>query len=360
METPPVIWSKLPVDILRSVFESLSFVDFQRSKMVCSNWYSVSKQTVPRKIGSPWLMLFPEDVISGHALYNPREDKIYMSLRDFSELRFLANSGKWFLVVDARSNLYIVDVFSETRIDLPPIDSLLSDIITLKRVGDKEFRTSGYASTGKARTDDLRGLLWVDEKTEEYVVVWFFYSRPGGLGFCRKGDDHYSYIPLRLGVQKLLNGACDLVLRGYRLYILSTRRYVRVLDLSGQQGFQDITVSNPPPMFSPGGYCCDISLAVTSSGEVLLVESLTIESQRSFTIYKQDPNADPFFQRPILLEVDSLGDEALLLDLGITVPASPTHGIEPNSIYFTRHDDHICVFNLATKTLKRFPSLSNM
>jgi len=63
-------------------------------------------------------------------------------------------------------------------------------------------------------------------------------------------------------------------------------------------------------------------------------------------------------------EVDSLGDETLLLDLGILVPS-----ISPNSIYFTRHGhiyrkEHfnldICVFNLETKTLKRFPSLVNM
>lgn len=33
-----------------------------------------------------------------------------------------------------------------------------------------------------------------------------------------------------------------------------------------------------------------------------------------------------------IIEVDSLGDEALFLDLGITVPADCTLGIEPNSI----------------------------
>ncbi|WZY88324.1 hypothetical protein YC2023_045059 [Brassica napus] len=68
-------------------------------------------------------------------------------------------------------------------------------------------------------------------------------------------------------------------------------------------------------------------------------------------------------------EVHSLGDEALLLDSGITVPADPTLGIEPNSIYFTRHGrvrnfvqepscPDICVFNLTTKKFTRFPILS--
>ncbi|CAL9231527.1 unnamed protein product, partial [Arabidopsis halleri] len=48
------------------------------------------------------------------------------------------------------------------------------------------------------------------------------------------------------------------------------------------------------------------------------------------------------------------------------VPVDRDLGIEPNSIYFTRDDriryqkrscPDICVFNLETKTLKRFPGL---
>ncbi|CAH8272203.1 unnamed protein product [Arabidopsis lyrata] len=44
METPnsSPCWSELPGDILRSVFKRLSFVDFQRAKIVCLSWYSSS------------------------------------------------------------------------------------------------------------------------------------------------------------------------------------------------------------------------------------------------------------------------------------------------------------------------------
>ncbi|EFH62948.1 hypothetical protein ARALYDRAFT_893647 [Arabidopsis lyrata subsp. lyrata] len=51
------------------------------------------------------------------------------------------------------------------------------------------------------------------------------------------------------------------------------------------------------------------------------------------------------------------------------LPVDRSIGIKPNSIYFTRHDRvchlessslDICVFNLATKTLKRFPGFSNL
>ncbi|KAG7598445.1 hypothetical protein ISN44_As06g026970 [Arabidopsis suecica] len=88
-----------------------------------------------------------------------------------------------------------------------------------------------------------------------------------------------------------------------------------------------------------------------------------------FHLYKRDPkDLDPNTYDTRLVEVHSLGDEALFLDLGTNVPADHTRGIEPNSIYFTRGDRirhrepscfDICVFNLTTKTIKRFPTLSN-
>ncbi|VVB14084.1 unnamed protein product [Arabis nemorensis] len=117
----------------------------------------------------------------------------------------------------------------------------------------------------------------------------------------------------------------------------------------------------------------DNNIAVTTSGEVLLVVSNLCRptKHKSFTLYKMDPNSDPddLLDLTKLVEVDSLGDEALLLDSGITVPADHTRGIEPNSIYFTRHDRvrskkcsylDVCVYNFVTKTIKRFPGLSNL
>ncbi|CAE5981704.1 unnamed protein product [Arabidopsis arenosa] len=90
------------------------------------------------------------------------------------------------------------------------------------------------------------------------------------------------------------------------------------------------------------------SNVVTTSGEVLVVQNnlyeTNIESRKSFSLFKKDPKADPD-EHCKLVEVHSLGDEeAMLLDLGITVP-----GIEPNSIYFTCFSlaefktGHLCV-----------------
>ncbi|CAA7023340.1 unnamed protein product [Microthlaspi erraticum] len=134
-------WSELPMDMLRQVLERLTVLDFYRAKIVCSSWYSCSKQAVRPKCGSPLLMLSLEE--GGCVLYNPDEDRVYeTTTRDFSGYRFLANSGKWFLAVDSRSKLVIVDVFSEERIGLPPLESLKGERFKVEVAGDKKFNVS--------------------------------------------------------------------------------------------------------------------------------------------------------------------------------------------------------------------------
>jgi len=120
-------------------------------------------------------MLFPED---GCVLYNPEEDnRLYSTKRDFSKTRFPTNSGNLFLTLDAESNLYIIDLFSEKRINLPPLDSV-KGFYNLKRIGDKEFEekfTRPSFGYNNQNVVNLRGLLSVDEDNQEkYTVVWFF------------------------------------------------------------------------------------------------------------------------------------------------------------------------------------------
>ncbi|CAH8359052.1 unnamed protein product [Eruca vesicaria subsp. sativa] len=393
MENPnSCYWSELSIEILSLLLERLSFVDFHRAKIVCPNWYICSKQTVRRRSGSPLLMLCTEDDIE---LFNPEEDRVYKTKRDFSGRRFLANSGNWFLILDSGSNLYIEDVFSEKKINLPPLESIKSDLFSLKRVGEKEFNekvVGGFPEKGCSKSvEDLRGLLWVDEGKEEYSVAWFFDKGAQYISFCKNGEDYYRTIPTRIGVHYKSQGISDMVLRRDSLYVYTTRQYVRLLDLSGQEGFTEVPKRSFILPFLPASplnwdeitYAdrlkVSYNIAVTRSGEVLLVESILFKAtssemmpRRMFHLYKTDPNPDSediLHSENLSFEVHSLGNEALLLDSGITVPADPTLGIEPNSIYFTRHDrvrnfakepscPDICVFNLATKKLTRFPILS--
>ena len=57
-----------------------------------------------------------------------------------------------------------------------------------------------------------------------------------------------------------------------------------------------------------------------------------------------------------------MGDEAIILDLGITVLAKDQEGVISNSIYFTDEEIHwygteIFVFNLDTKKVEQLPLL---
>ncbi|XP_010478516.1 PREDICTED: F-box protein At5g25290-like [Camelina sativa] len=348
----------------------------------------------PKSGSLPLLLLSLEE--SGCRVYNPDEDKVYETKSDFSGCRFLANSGKWFLVLDeSRSDLYIVDVFSEERIHLPPLESTKGGLYNVERVGDNEFNV-GYMDGFRDGFMDgdpslhtiiyLRGLLWVDDKNgDDYVVVWQFHQGEF-LGFCKKGDSHYRDIPIRVDVRREFRGLNDVVLKGYSVYYLATRGYIRHLDLSGQDGFKDVSELLRFPMWNkPDLPSVDFgkkvissgdSIAVTTSGEVLLVFTRAYEpiceTSRIFRVYKRKHiQLNPKYYDTILVEVESIGDEALFYDLSITVPANHILGIEPNSIYFTRNDRFgldngkspcldICVYNIATRNIKHFPSLFNL
>nr|ABE65657.1 F-box family protein [Arabidopsis thaliana] len=73
--------------------------------------------------------------------------------------------------------LYIIDVFSEERIDLPPLESLKGSLLKIERVGEDKVRDiliSDLSRGAPHTAEDLRGRLWVGDKKEDYVVVWHF------------------------------------------------------------------------------------------------------------------------------------------------------------------------------------------
>lgn len=99
-------------------------------------------------------------------------------------------------------------------------------------------------------------------------------------------------------------------------------------------------------------------LVVTVTGKPLRVKSIIRSDSDvwSFRIYKMNSSNSNW------KKVTSLGDEAILLDLGITVLANAKDGIKRNSIYFNgvydRYDrdwseKDIFIFNLDTHEVER-------
>uniref|UniRef100_A0A0D3A5L1 KIB1-4 beta-propeller domain-containing protein n=1 Tax=Brassica oleracea var. oleracea TaxID=109376 RepID=A0A0D3A5L1_BRAOL len=305
--------------------------------------------SLKRCSGSPGLMLFPKD--GSCVLYNPKEGTFQRKLGDFSGCRFLANSGNWLLLLDSGSNLYMVDAFSEKKIRLPSLESIDSADCIVKCVGDREFIRQDSDSI----FSDLSADVW---KRVRCGVPGHSY-----MSFCKNGDSHYTDIPL-FHHQDLhwLDGLSEMVLWGTRLCLSTSRRYVRVLDLSGPQGFfKDITDGTPFPMLS-ANMSCDSSIAVTTSGQVMLVESDPCK-RTCFRLYKKNPDIEnPDLFGHTVTEVYSLDGEALLLDLGFTVPANKALGIEPDSIYFTRPivpaNAHLPTLTSVCTTLQARPSIA--
>ncbi|CAN7071151.1 unnamed protein product [Brassica oleracea var. botrytis] len=243
-------WSELPLDLLNMVFKRLGFVDFQRAKSVCSSWLSSSRQSVPKKNHTPWLILFREEQNNSYCkLFNPEEkERLYKTQDtglDFSKSVCEATYGSWLLMHDLCYNLHIVNLFTNERIILPSLESQLG--VT------KEKRT-------KPKNRKLSSLFWIDEKTKDYVV--------------------------------------------------------QIPETSSLVG---------------------CALLQTVTGNVLMVQKIwrSIPMTWSFLVIK-------VYSSENLREhqlVNSLGNESMLFDQGITVLAIETYGFIANSIYFSVCDD---------------------
>ncbi|KAL0762936.1 hypothetical protein Bca101_079087 [Brassica carinata] len=104
-------------------------------------------------------------------------------------------------------------------------------------------------------------------------------------------------------------------------------------------------------------FCAVGVLALLGSSRQIrgLLSFLTGSNQRIFKMDSSNGNIK-------WKEIFSLGDEAIILDLGITVLAKDQEGITSNSIYFTAHemdwfDTDIFVFNLDTNKVEQLPQL---
>ncbi|CAH8386718.1 unnamed protein product [Eruca vesicaria subsp. sativa] len=115
---PPMIpkWSELCPDMLRSVFQRLSFTNLKRAKSVCRSWNSASRGCVPKRNQIPWLILFPEKNQTNSnnnscVLFVPDDKENLYKTRDlganFTRSHCVASYGSWLLMkLDHFRDLY--------------------------------------------------------------------------------------------------------------------------------------------------------------------------------------------------------------------------------------------------------------
>ncbi|CAL9219447.1 unnamed protein product [Arabidopsis halleri] len=297
---------KLVLELVISILQRLSFSDFHRARCVSTEWYYASKSCI---VTTPWIIMFPyedrknRNNDSSCKLFDPRDNSSY-TLRDLginmATSRCLTSSGSWLLMLDDKLDFHLLNLFTREMIPLPPLESIDGFPMELFRMGDsKAWVTLSYKN--KANRDDDNNSWKVLEplKNQQYV---------------------------------------DMVCKASKLYVLSDTR-VTVLDFSRDDS---------PPIKCASFKSLDYrysshakNLVVTLSGQVLIVtsERFSYSDRRFFDVYKMDPES---------LEwsiINSIGDEALLFDLGITVAAKD--GAMENCIYFYTYQ--LCEYHIKTK-----------
>ncbi|KAJ0247178.1 F-box protein [Hirschfeldia incana] len=333
-------WSKLPSDLLHVVFERLGFADFQRAKCVCPSWQSASTQSSPKN-QIPWMILFPEKGKDYCLLFNPEENNKTYRIQglgvNFANSRCLAICGSWLFMRDPRYNLYIMNIFTRERIDLPSVESQVG-MLKIERTTDDMFLVTPKEGIGhEYNQEDLRidlPFFWIDKKTKDYFVTCYLEGRV--TAYAETGDKYWKQADLKI--------MGDRVYKDHKLYLYDYKRDVNVFDVSGDSPRKIIeTQVNHDPLCTKGmsrrvypelGDVWDIKnthLVVTVKGEFVRVKSIVKSDGDvwSFCIYKMDSSQSEWEK------ITSLGDEAILLDQRTTVFANAVEGIKRNSIYFS-------------------------
>ncbi|CAA7058438.1 unnamed protein product [Microthlaspi erraticum] len=340
--------SDLPIDLLNLVFKRLSFPNFQRAKSVCRFWHSASRQSVPKHSQFFWLVLFPKENNNNNnssscTLFNPEEaDKLYRTQDlglEFAKSFCMATYGSWFLMRDPRQNLYIVNIFTHERINLPPVESQLGRI-KIKRTVDDGFRITAHGVGYKfIRIIIQSPVLWIDEKTKDYIVLWKVSE--SCIVYSRKGETSWKQIHVTWD-------CCSMFYKDHKLYLLGFSSYFKIFDFSGA-----IPQQTSSGVIGEGFHLTHLErgvvatkLVVTVTGQILKIEKIRMNSKAwSFRVFKMVSSG--LFKKQEV--VSSMGDETLLFDQGITVLANDTDVFIRDSIYFSLNETDIFVFHLKTQ-----------
>ncbi|XP_010501402.2 PREDICTED: LOW QUALITY PROTEIN: F-box protein At1g10110 [Camelina sativa] len=318
-------WSELVPDILSLVFKHLSVTDFARAKTVCSSWYSASKSSSPRQNHTPWLLLYED---THWLLFNTEEAKFYRTgyFGRFAKCRGVV------LVFDRKSIFTSLILFTPKLIRLPPLDS--------NRIA-KFVQQDEIVDTA---------VLWVDEKTKDYLVAWTYFWG-SYICYCRKRDQEWFEIPQS-------SRCLDMAYKDKKLYIHSHDGSIRILDFS--LGDLPREIYNHPYAhrpFNPEIAAGFNRMKLTMSGDVLMVQTYHVwrgiaDQRILFQVYKMGstreywdkvcsgkkndalwiagPGNAAYWERVHSLE----NEEALLWDLSVTLPTKGVSGIKKDSIYF--------------------------
>ncbi|XP_059627435.1 probable F-box protein At1g44080 [Cornus florida] len=134
-------WAWLPKNLIDMILENLvSLSEFVRFGAVCKPWQSVAMENklkfVQNKFSTqvPFLIVPLKDnnVTERRSLYNITHNKLYdFQLRVPYKERLCGSSHGWLIGIEKSSSVSLMNPFSGSTIELPPIDSVVSTSINL-------------------------------------------------------------------------------------------------------------------------------------------------------------------------------------------------------------------------------------
>ncbi|CAH8255428.1 unnamed protein product [Arabidopsis lyrata] len=308
--------------------------------------FNTSRQSVPKN-QIPLLILFPEEEDDDDnnnnkdnkeknfscTLFNPEEKhKLYKTQDlgvEFAKSVCMATYGSWLLMRDPRLyplyNMYIVNLFTHERIDLPPVELLWKDY---------EIRVASHERTWYRENQRLSSCLGI----RDWCVV-----------YIKKGDTFWNQIPQT-------SDCYHMVYKDHKLYFLSYIMGIfKIFDFSGETPQQTFHSCVRVELFQIRRQLVVTQLVVTVTGNVLKVEKWYRARDRSLSFRVFKVYSSGFLKKPE--QIYSLGDEFMLLDQGITVLANNSDGFIRNSIYFStshgKNTNDIFIFNLETQEMER-------
>uniref|UniRef100_A0A0D3A539 KIB1-4 beta-propeller domain-containing protein n=1 Tax=Brassica oleracea var. oleracea TaxID=109376 RepID=A0A0D3A539_BRAOL len=169
-------------------------------------------------------------------LFNPEErDKRYKTQDlglEFAKSFCISTYGSWLLMRHPLRSLYVVNLFTNERINLPSVESQLGMVKVERTLDGYELRTTSPNEKVYKGISIRTPVFWIDERTNDYVVIWGL--RDLCVVYSKKRDTSWTQLPKTAG-------CVDVVYKESKLYFLGLSGCFLIFDLSGetpQQIFQ--------------------------------------------------------------------------------------------------------------------------
>lgn len=329
-------WTQMPTEIQELVCKCLRLPDQLRFGSVCSSWHSsTSNKSYIWVPDTPWFIINDDNhpefhLISTKAEKNFKIDKPFRPTDGF----FIVGSSKGWLVIQSQAEIFILNVFSRIRIELPPRSSM-PDVL----------KTKGTESSGMD-TPLASAMTTCDRFNPIFVAI---VTSAGDLAWCKIGDEAWKghrggngeeYVNLTFHKEKLFAIRSD----GSKIDMFQVEEESLVLLPLGSIDYPSQSHPQDPTSQALHFYL------VESKGSLLVVKRSGLNERTvGFHVMKMEEN----YCQQKLVYMDNLDGQALFLSDMNSESFPPEHCQHPgNRIYYIGHSNSSAISELGVFSVK--------